>query len=616
MKIEWIKIKNYKSYKETEKIYFSESFNVIVGQNNVGKTALIEALGQNFIGNPHKSINLPANRLNPLSEIVISISMNNNELKDLLLERGKANILVNENEEDPTNIHSRLGQVLNIAKIEFHYKLIAQQGLKPNIQEARFPPHGIYQVQPTATAATSNIDHYRFAEFRASEDRNELIYGGCMTGTIKNSFDMEIYSTLVNRVYVFKAERLNIGTCQAGTNLILNSDASNLPEVLHNLLTKIPRKFDQLTDFISTIFPSIFHITVTPQPNNQLEIKTWTAKLANDREDLMIPLADSGTGVGQALAILFVALTSNYSTVIIIDEPNSFLHPSASRKLIQILKQFPLHQFIVSTHSPEVIRAAGAETIDLIRWDSSHSIIEQLQADQLQNIKECLLEVGAKLSDVFGADHILWVEGITEEEAFNLFLNKGLIKTKKSVNIIAVRNTGDFDKKNKHINLIMDIYTKLSNGNALIPPALGFIFDKEKLTAKEIEDISRQSHGLISFLPRRMYECYILSPQAITSVMNTLPSFTENNVSADTVEAWIRDNSSNYSSIAFSSFNQEWLADVDAANLLKDLFSALSNNKESYDKKLHSIAITEEIINTEPTMLEELTTLLNSKLNS
>ena len=43
MRISSFKIKNYKSFLEPEKITFDKGFNLIIGQNNVGKTALLEA---------------------------------------------------------------------------------------------------------------------------------------------------------------------------------------------------------------------------------------------------------------------------------------------------------------------------------------------------------------------------------------------------------------------------------------------------------------------------------------------------------------------------------------------------------------------------------------------
>ena len=68
MRISSFRLKNYKSFVDSEEIEFSEGFNVIVGPNNAGKTTLLEALSLSFVGKPHKSIlTLPKTTL-PLAD--------------------------------------------------------------------------------------------------------------------------------------------------------------------------------------------------------------------------------------------------------------------------------------------------------------------------------------------------------------------------------------------------------------------------------------------------------------------------------------------------------------------------------------------------------------------
>ena len=49
-------ISNYKSFRIGPHTPLSPGFNVIVGRNNVGKTAMIEALSLRFENAPHRSI--------------------------------------------------------------------------------------------------------------------------------------------------------------------------------------------------------------------------------------------------------------------------------------------------------------------------------------------------------------------------------------------------------------------------------------------------------------------------------------------------------------------------------------------------------------------------------
>src|SRR5262249_37757998 len=150
-----------------------------------------------------------------------------------------------------------------------------------------------------------------------------------------------------------RAERLNIGISEFGNESELNPDASNLPRVLFNLFGESPGRYQKFISHVSTIFPNIKYISVAGgRQSGTLEIRVWMNDL--ERSDLSVSLSECGTGVGQVLAILYVVMTIGAGTVVV-DEPNSFLHPGASRKLIRILQEYDRHQYIISTHSPEVI---------------------------------------------------------------------------------------------------------------------------------------------------------------------------------------------------------------------------------------------------------------------
>jgi AAA15 family ATPase/GTPase len=56
MYISGFQVANYKSFFEPITLKFTPGFNIISGQNNAGKTALLEALGLDFGWNPHRSL--------------------------------------------------------------------------------------------------------------------------------------------------------------------------------------------------------------------------------------------------------------------------------------------------------------------------------------------------------------------------------------------------------------------------------------------------------------------------------------------------------------------------------------------------------------------------------
>ena len=83
MKIRSFRLQNYKCFRDVHEFALSDTLNIVIGQNNVGKTALLEALSLNFTGKPHrsrKSKPQPSSILNPLSIGEIRFSLSGEEL--------------------------------------------------------------------------------------------------------------------------------------------------------------------------------------------------------------------------------------------------------------------------------------------------------------------------------------------------------------------------------------------------------------------------------------------------------------------------------------------------------------------------------------------------------
>jgi predicted ATP-dependent endonuclease of OLD family len=160
------------------------------------------------------------------------------------------------------------------------------------------------------------------------------------------------------------------------------------------------------------------------------------------QNDLNFTLAESGTGVGQVLAILCVAMSLPES-IIIIDEPNAFFHPGAAKTLMHILKQYS-HQYVISTHSAELISACSPSTIHIVGFNNGESTIKHLAGADIEGIRLLLADLGMNLTDVFGAERIIWVEGYTEKECFPLLLKHLKAHLSSCTYIVPVRKHSGF----------------------------------------------------------------------------------------------------------------------------------------------------------------------------
>ncbi len=577
MYISKFQIENYKSFLSSQVIKLTSGFNMVVGQNDVGKTALVEALGLQIINKPHRSLTTvprPTTLISNVTKVRLAFQLEKKETEDLLIDQEQTFHIPMRNLAIPRQEAQNFIELIN----------------RPITLECVFTQSGLESafIAEYGTSTNSNWAAIHIEERRLKASDETVI-----SNQSPLSYSTVLANLLRQRIYFFQAERLNVSRSPFGTAEILNPNASNLAEVLHNLQSKNNR-FAKFNAHVTEIFPHIKWISVPSGPNaNEVQIRVSSIDPKLEREDLAVPLSESGTGIGQVLAILYVVITANYPKVIVIDEPQSFLHPGAARKLIEILKQSPQHQFIITSHSPEIMVVANPKTFLLLRKDEFETKVERMDISIAQNLRIFLSEIGVRLSDVFGADNILWVEGSTEEQCFPLIFEKISNKHLLGTKIMGVVQTGDFE--GKHSKTIFEIYDKLSKSNGLIPPAIGFIFDKEKRTLIDQDDLKRRSNNKVVFLGRRMYENYLLNPRAIANVISSLENFRVDPVTSEEIEQWISNNrhETKYCDIReISGLNESgWVNNIHGAKLLEDIFKKLSGSRYNYDKIEHGIAL-------------------------
>ncbi|MEQ9237099.1 AAA family ATPase [Coleofasciculus sp. E2-BRE-01] len=634
---------NYKSFRDSGWLEFSPGINIIVGQNNSGKTALLEALTLNFENVPHRSLRTLPNsdsRLDDESRAAIIVSLSKAEFIDFInkLPEHSFGIL-------PHN-HQKLKEFVDLLQ-EWLYSpkdinIQASQAGNSYIEDNEIQVNDLkttmklYHVTKNNRKSLLITNHQtRIIYFEVLGD-NKLKVGNEITveGDRKYIW-ITIFNKFKYRIYRFQAERTARSICASGSSRHLKSDASNLPEVINKLEERGNRKiFDKFNEYASRIFPEIQEFSVRnikskAKPSlfsSSIEILVWSKDAAeNDREDLAIPLSACGTGIGQVLAILYVVLTSQEPRTIIIDEPQSFLHPGAAKKLIEILKEFPQHQYFIATHSPRIIAAANPSAIVKLRYEDGESKAEVMNLNDIKEQRSLLTDLGVRLSDIFGMDNILWVEGETEEDCFPLILEK-LAKTSsvRGLQILRVRKVGDFQQKStKAAENIFYIYDRLSSRISLFPDQMRFVFDRENKSNAEIDKLERERPNLF-FLPRCMYENYLLHPQAITTIINDeykeyLPPEEVDTVkvSEADVEQKIADKKRQKRYFDSKEFQEDKLKDLDwvnqnihAAKLLKDLFSELSEKRIEFRKTWHSFKLTEWLLEHEPEKMTELAEFL------
>ncbi len=630
---------NYKSFQDSGVLEFKPGINIIVGTNNSGKTALLEALCLKFQNQIHKSPKTVPSRsdvINSYSVYQLSLIVKREILPNFIkkLSESSSNNCITIPDEF---INDNMSRNLSFSPISQSFNIFFDnENLGKNIEiqirvRSSSDPIPFDSIPdffsssyntPIKDLLNKNQLNQPQKQYRGFFDLDTNNWQDFMHGSLGQTIQYQIFQKYCYIIYKFNAERLNLATSPAGTSYVLKSDASNLAEVILNLQSNRNR-FERFNKYVSTVIPSIKWVSASLYDNGTSQIKIWAFEPKLEREDLAYPLFDCGTEVSQVLAILYVVITSEDPQIIIIDEPQSFLHPRAAKKLIEILKIFSQHQYFIATHSAEIIATANPSTIVKLGYEEGETQASMMNAGDIREQRSLLAELGVSLSDVFGADRILWVEGPTEELCFPLILEKAAKMPLRGTKIIAVKNTGDFEGKRAH--LVFDVYDKLSGGSSLFPPTIGFVFDRESKSERERNDLQKRSQHPVEFLDRQMYENYLLHPDAIAAVLNQEDAGREQPLTSVEVREWLETNKSNKDYLPKISTQQDlsnpqtqqdlsnpqWVDEnIDAAKLLDALFSHFSEARVKFKKTQHSVMLTEWLLENNPDCFAELVKFL------
>jgi hypothetical protein len=660
MYISQFQINDYKGFYESSQLRFQPGINVIIGRNNMGKSALLEALSLRFPNIPYRSSGLersPREESQARSWANVSLTLNRQELFRHLPQLQQPLCVPLPPKAQftgesflPEQDHQRYyleEKVFNGSSVTVDFRIITgsdpsdlRHQISMEVAEhtsLRFPAIRYFDgdgIKQRRTFIQCDLGLYgRFEIVGTQEADNESL-----------DFGIHLARRLLTRIYLFRAERMDVHKCPLVYDKELRTNASNLAAVLHQLN---PGLMGRINHFLRLVFPQIHQVFTRPIGGTpQQEVGIFVTEVDSTSERDVIPLKDCGTGLVQVLAILYliIAQAEEEPSIVMIDEPQSFLHPGAVRKLIEILSLHPQHQYIIATHSPALISVAEPVTLTLVTKEKGQPIrAEALDPKDLEQINLCLLETGARLSDVFGYDQVLWVEGDTERECFPMILRTILGRRLFGTAVVAVHNPSDLVENHKGARRAIGIHRRLSEGKGLLPPAIGFLFDQECRTQEELEKLLKnfEREGVrrerVKFLRRRMYENYLLHAGAIAAVLKDLgKSATELEMSLQIQQAldnsafteWKKDKPDGKSSSAIERWLElkpkdyfrdvpkdagKTLETIQAADVLADVFVKAGLY---YRKVEDGILLTRWLLNNDPDPLRDIADLLEEILTS
>lgn len=595
-------ISNYKSFLEPTEFHFDRGFNLLVGANSSGKTSVLEAIHYTAIQNrPHRSVrNVPTLDVvqTDASAVEVSFKLSMDELRKILAPIGYALVsLTTETGTVYSTDRNFIADHLNSEGLWFDYSRRLNVNEVGRLSVANWQPPWRGNGQSVVSGVQLTGPSWYQTEY------------GNFSG---NWADLSVLSSTISaRIYRFSAER-KVASRSGHTQAALLPDSANLAYCMNHLQASYPQLFEELNGFVNRIFPTIHWVSGIPTSNNEFELKVQTVPRSANRPDLAVPIDQVGTGVFNAVAMLYVALTSQIDHVLLLEEPNSFLHPRALRELLAILAEVgKRHQFFITTHSSDVLRNVDASTVTLLSYDGASTIRSQASGTHLAEFREGLLDLGIRLTDLHGCDRVLWVEGPTEEAVFPHLLREFFPTRAEGIAVLSLHATGDFEARRIRPEKVAEIYRRLSQSSFLAPPMIGITLDRENKPESLVEQIKKDCGGFVHFLEKPMLEDYLLDADAIAAV---LTEELGREVAAAEIAAAFVECSKQESCRLFPKNEKD--ESLHAANTLKEVFSIASSGTYSYHKVRHGPQLTRWILLNKPGHLSQLVTWLEGVLNA
>ena len=161
----------------------------------------------------------------------------------------------------------------------------------------------------------------------------------------------------------------------------LRADAGNLAAFLWYMQQKSPNHYNRIISTIQLVLPFFSAFVFRPNPYNEQKI---LLEWQDNQSDMRFNAGDLSDGSLRFICLTTLLLQPKLPSLILLDEPELGLHPTALALLAGLLKKAASRtQVIVSTQSVNLVNAFTPDDIIVVDCEDGHSTFRRLQTEAL-----------------------------------------------------------------------------------------------------------------------------------------------------------------------------------------------------------------------------------------
>lgn len=235
---------------------------------------------------------------------------------------------------------------------------------------------------------------------------------------------------------------------------------------------EMKKEAQSVTTYMQDYASSLKAVQITPVVNWKDAIKSVDVSFQFEGDAKFIPMSHKGTGYRRLFMVArfrYIAeKNKGHNIIFLIEEPETFLHPSAQQDLLNAFKDLSNdNQVIITTHSPVFAGATSVNGVVLctkdIQSNYENSTGEKDSAFLMKIISELGIKPSYNLRDDF--EKILFVEGQDDSTFYKIICDKVLGKSLEEKVLVltcggssvdSFINISYFKKNGRDLFLILD----------------------------------------------------------------------------------------------------------------------------------------------------------------
>lgn len=436
-------IRNYKSFLDSGDINVDKNLFALIGQNNTGKSAVLDAI-QCVFPSSKKTVSATDFHKGTTDEIQIDIwfdGVTNDYIEEMIfkdkilkqkqkveglkkqLEEKQSKTIEAKLEKENENINKIREQCLEESRQKYkidddkmHVRLVAKH-IKSITQkfyiddETEIKEADLKIILPQIKLIPAIRDPKNESTAGANSYLKELI----------QMLDDEMQTDIVIEGSSISYNQLN---------KVIGKEAKNRCQSLG----------DSITMFYNEAIGNNDYKVIIDSDVNISKGTTYNTKVLDMTTGIESDILNCGTGY-QSMIILsilesYVKISSRkFKYILLIEEPEVYLHPSLQRKMIDTLITISQsNQVLFTSHSPITVSKLEKKQVNLVKKTLGDAKIEEIIP------KIVIDELGIKADDIIFNKGIIFVEGKDDKAIFDFLLNKIEDGLSSKINVLDAGN--------------------------------------------------------------------------------------------------------------------------------------------------------------------------------